>query len=323
MNMMIDFDDNYYDYIDEKYNYDNITKFNVAFSKYVGTKYCIDINTATIGLLTILLSLNISDGNVIIPSYGHNCGLNCLQTLNLNYKICNINYNTLCMDYKELKNTIDNKTKVVIFTNQTGYVGEDLIKIMNFCRSKNIILIEDASQGLGNKYKGKMAGTFGDIGIYSFTGPKLLRSGNGGCIVTNNTILYNEIVKIKKQFNFKLSPILCYYLIQQLDKIDTYLINKKRIFNTYKKYLDIHSFSNDNNNVTYSIGYLSKKANKLCSILGTDKQLKFRYKYYQNFSDDINAINLYNEFIELPQYWGLTELQIKQLADKIKIIEGI
>ena len=92
------------------------------------------------------------------------------------------------MDPDKLKMIISKDTKAVIFIEHLGYCGEDLIKVKNIYDEYNTYLIEDSAQSLGqiNKNVNKMGGTIGEFGIYSFSGTKLLRSSEGGCLITNN-----------------------------------------------------------------------------------------------------------------------------------------
>jgi len=85
---------------------------------------------------------------------------------------------------KRFKKKITKKTKAIVITHTYGNICE-IDKIKRFAKNRGIILIEDAAEALGSKFKYKFAGTIGDIGIYSFQATKTITTGEGGAVVVN------------------------------------------------------------------------------------------------------------------------------------------
>ena len=77
--------------------------------------------------------------------------------------------------------------------NFAGNTGSDLVEIEKFCKDEKLILIEDAACALGNSFEGKMAGSFGDISTLSLSAPKIITTGQGGAILTNNDKLIRRV----------------------------------------------------------------------------------------------------------------------------------
>ena len=98
------------------------------------------------------------------------------------------------------------KTKAIIYVNVSGR-GSNIIAIKKIAKAKKIYLVEDSSEALFSKYKKKFYGTYGDIGCYSFAPNKIITTGQGGMLVTNNLKLYKKFYIIKNQGKTKKNQI--------------------------------------------------------------------------------------------------------------------
>jgi len=101
---------------------------------------------------------------------------------------------SFAMDPEDLKRKITPQTKVVIPSHLSGTVA-DMDKIMAIAREHSLMVLEDSAEAIGATYKGKRTGTIGDIGIYSFQTAKLMISGEGGCVITNDVALYERAIR--------------------------------------------------------------------------------------------------------------------------------
>jgi perosamine synthetase len=132
-----------------------------------------------------------------------------------------------------------------------------LDKIINICKKRNIKIVEDASESLGNfflvgRYKGKHTGTIGDVGCLSFNGNKIITAGGGGMILTNNKKIYEKALYLTTQakddgelfihndigYNYRLSNIHAALGIAQLENINKVIYKKKIIYNFYRNKLN-------------------------------------------------------------------------------------
>ena len=179
----------------------------------------------------------------------------------------------------------------VFFINHLGYIGEDLFEIKRICDFYNITLIEDSAQGLGEVYNGIPAGSVGEFGIYSFSGTKLIRCGEGGAIVTSNQLIRNKVEKLAAMGigNYDMSPMSAIFLTEQLHDIDR--ITKLR-FKSYNKYvsngLNLISFKTDNNIGYNACAVLLSKLNKLnlLSSLLEKSGYETRSRFYKPLTEN-------------------------------------
>jgi perosamine synthetase len=214
----------------------SVTRFEDMVAEYTGAEYAIATSSGTTALLTCLIVLKIN--SIALPNYSFIAAMNVAGfTHTKEIQIVDIDYKTLCMNYDLLKSRIDN-TDVVLFINHNGYVGTELEKIRDLCSEKQKLLIEDAACALGQVYNSKHAGTFGDIGCFSFSVPKIITTGQGGMIVTTGKDFAKRCREVIDQgsttwrqdgyhqsigLNFKMSDIAASYGIAQMKNIDKLL----------------------------------------------------------------------------------------------------
>jgi len=163
-----------------------VRKFESFWSEITGADYCISVNSATSGITTSLLALDLEPGSEVITtpfSFTATCAAiiaaNCVPVF------CDIDKDTFCISPHSLKSVITKKTKCVLAVHWCGNAG-DLDEIGKICQDKNLYLVEDSAQAPATFYKGKALGTIGDVGILSFNEPKNIMTGEGGLILTNN-----------------------------------------------------------------------------------------------------------------------------------------
>ena len=138
-------------------------------------------------------------------------------------------------------------TKAVIHVSLNGRCN-DLEALKRLCREKNLMLIEDAAQSLGSWQKGSHLGTLADIGIFSFSVPKIISTGQGGALVTNNDDLAHKIRRLKDfgrarggidthdtvGFNFKFTDVQAVIGLEQMKKLPERIGRKKEIYQRYE-----------------------------------------------------------------------------------------
>ena len=123
-------------------------------------------------------------------------------------------------------------------------------KLYKLCRKHNIKLLEDASEALGSKYNGKFLGTYGDVGVLSFNGNKIITSGAGGALMTNNLNIYKKADHLAQNakivhkwkyeyndlgYNIKMPNLNAALGLAQIEKLNKYIKSKKKLFKLYDK----------------------------------------------------------------------------------------
>ena len=177
-------------------------KFEKQFSKYIGSKYSVMVNSgSSANLLAIFASINPMRKNrakhgdeVLIPSLCWSTSLWPIVQAGLKPKFIDIDLESLNVTADELIKNISKKTKIIMGVHVLGNSVE-IDKVRDHCREKKIILIEDTCESLGSKYKKSNLGTYGDFGTFSFYYSHQMTSGEGGMIICKNKKDY-DILKM-------------------------------------------------------------------------------------------------------------------------------
>lgn len=222
-------------------------EFEQMICEYTGAKYCSVVSNGTVSLFVALKAIGVGEGDeVIVPDYTMIATPNAVVLAGATPVFVDIDDQT-CLDLKEVEKAITAKTKAVIHVSINGRAGQ-LDQLKKTCDQKSIVLIEDAAQSLGSFYRGRHLGTIGQIGSFSFSVPKIITTGQGGALVTNDEALYQKICKIKDfgrigggidihdefGWNFKFTDLQAVFGMEQMKKLPARVKRKKEIAERYK-----------------------------------------------------------------------------------------
>lgn len=223
---------------------------NLITKKALITHSC----TAALEMAAILIDIKEGD-EVIMPSYTFVSTANAFVLRGATPVFVDIRFDTLNLDENLIIQAITPKTRAIVVVHYAG-VPCEMDSIMKIAREKNLIVIEDAAQGLGSKYKDKHLGTIGDIGCLSFHETKNIISGEGGAILLNNEkfIKRAEIIREKgtnrSEFfrgfvdkytwvdigsSYLASELISAFLYAQLENLEKITNLRKSIWNKYNK----------------------------------------------------------------------------------------
>jgi len=167
------------------------------FKEYYHVKHALAIQSATAGLHTAVAALNVNPGDEILVTPYSMCASATAAVMHNAIPIfVDIDENTFNMNPKKIKKAISPETKAIIVVHLFGYPAE-MDEIMQIAREYNLKVIEDVAQAPGSIYKGKLIGTIGDIGVFSFNQNKTISTGEGGIVVTNDDELARRIELIR------------------------------------------------------------------------------------------------------------------------------
>ena len=170
-----------------------IEELENLIKNYVGTDYCAVLNSGTSALHATLLSYGVgTNDEVIIPSFSFISTANSIQFVNAIPKFSEIEELTFGLDPNLIKSKISNKTKAIMPMDYGG-MSCQIFELQKIANEHNLILIEDAAEGLGSSVKGKKVGSISDSSIFSFCGNKVLTTGEGGAVVTNSKEIYEKV----------------------------------------------------------------------------------------------------------------------------------
>jgi len=170
-----------------------IEELENQIKNYVGTDYCAVLNSGTSALHATLLSYGIgTNDEVIIPSFSFISTANSIQFVNAIPKFSEIEEHTFGLDPNLIKSKISNKTKAIMPMDYGG-MSCQISELKKIAHDNDLILIEDAAEGLGSSVNGKKVGSISDSAIFSFCGNKVLTTGEGGAVVTDSKEIYEKI----------------------------------------------------------------------------------------------------------------------------------
>lgn len=181
----------------------HVKEFEVEFAQFVGSKYCVMVNSGSSANLLAVAALFFVKENklkagdeVIVPAVSWSTTYYPLQQYGLKLKFVDIDKNTLNIDLNELQSAINEKTRAIFAVNLLGNPinYNELNEIID---GKNIILLEDNCESLGAKFNGKQAGTFGLLGTYSSFFSHHISTMEGGLVVTDDKELYHIMLSMR------------------------------------------------------------------------------------------------------------------------------
>lgn len=163
-----------------------INKFEKQFCKKFKIKHAVTFNSATTALHAAIVALGIGPGDeVIAPPFSMSASVTAVLMNGAVPIFADLEDKTFCLDPEEVKKKITSRTRAIMVVNLFGGPAE-LGRLLKIARKKNIKIIEDNAQSPGGMYGGRFTGTIGDIGVFSFNVHKVIQSGEGGVLVTNN-----------------------------------------------------------------------------------------------------------------------------------------
>jgi len=162
----------------------NVKNLEEEIRKYVGSKYCIAVSSCTSGLMLVLKGLNLK-GEIILPSFTFSASGHVVLWNNLTPVFADIKEDTYEIDPASIEKLITSKTSAILATHIFGNPC-NITALEKIAKKYRLKLIFDAAHGLGSKQGNKKVGVFGDAEVFSCSPTKLLTTGEGGLITTNN-----------------------------------------------------------------------------------------------------------------------------------------
>lgn len=167
--------------------------FSAAIRERTGAVHCALTTSGTIALSVAAHAIGLQPGDeVLVPAYGVISTINAFASIGLRPRLVDIDRGTGCIDVDRLGGSIRPETRAVCFVDFSGFTGPNLVRAVEICDAQRIPLIEDAACALGHRFEGRSAGTFGTVGTYSFSVPKVLTTGQGGAVVTSDAAIANR-----------------------------------------------------------------------------------------------------------------------------------
>ncbi|HSB49996.1 MAG TPA: DegT/DnrJ/EryC1/StrS family aminotransferase [Nitrosopumilaceae archaeon] len=218
----------------------NVQEFEKLVSEFTKSKYAVAVNSGTAALQAALLALDIKKGDeVLIPSFSFVATANAVISTGAKPIFVDILQENYTMDPNDLRKKITKKSKAIIPVHLYGNVAF-IDQISEIAKKHRLDVIEDAAQSLGSTLRGKHTGTFSELGCYSLYPAKVMTSGEGGLITTNNKKLHAKLLMIRNHgmvngndtrifgLNLRLPEISAAIAKIQIKKLPKFLFQRKK-----------------------------------------------------------------------------------------------
>ncbi len=218
------------------------TEFENLVAEYIGCKYAFAMSSCTTALHLSLVVASIKAGDeVLVADFTFPATANVVVQLGAIPVLVDINLDTYTINIEDLESKITPKSKAIIPVHTFG-CSADMEPILNIAKKHGLIVIEDAACALGTTYYDRCCGTLADFGCFSFHPRKVITTGEGGMITTNNPEFAEKIKLLRNHggikngywyhylaagYNYRLSDINAAIGVAQMEKL-SYLIERKR-----------------------------------------------------------------------------------------------
>jgi perosamine synthetase len=326
-----------------------VEKFEKTFCEYCDTKYALTTANGTVALHLALTALGINqEDEVIVPDFTFVATANAVKYLGAKVITVDIDEETYCISPKAIEKAITSKTKAIVPVHLYGHPA-NMDEINKIANNNNVFVIEDAAEAHGAEINGKKVGGLGEAGIFSFYGNKIITSGEGGMITTNNHILYEKMKYLRDQamssekrywhteigFNYRMTNLQAALALAQLERINIILDKKIEIFSWYQNQLNnikgikLNSKLDNYKNVYWAIciELLDFSETERDSIIAKLNENNIDSRpYFYPISEMPMYSSVYNPVtkliskrgINLPSYYDITQDQVLYICKELK-----
>ncbi|MBN2454683.1 DegT/DnrJ/EryC1/StrS family aminotransferase [Candidatus Woesearchaeota archaeon] len=329
----------------------NIEEFENGLAKVAGSKYCCAASSGTSALHLMFSAAGIGKGDeVLIPDYTFFSPANMVEACGAKPVMADIKLETLNLNPEDFEKRITEKTKAVLAIHQFGNPAE-MGEIKKIAGEKGISVFEDAACALGAKCGGKSCGSIGKAGIFSFHPRKIISTGEGGAVVTNDKEFAEKAAKLRNHgiekkdgaklmtelgFNYRMNEIAAAMGNAQLKKLDEIIGRRKEIASIYKEKLASFALLPNREGHIYQsyVIIAGKDRDKIVKKLGKEgieagkgaetihMQPYYRKKYGLKESEFPKSNEAYRKAITLPIHTGMSDEEAAFVAEKARELLG-
>lgn len=220
-----------------------------AFAQKHQARYAVAVNSGTSSLEILLRILDVRGKEVIVPTNTFFATAAAVVHAGGVPRFADINAETFALSLNGLQQALSDRTAGVIIVHIGGIITPEIREISDFCRQKSLFLIEDAAHAHGSSLSGKMAGTFGIGGSFSFYPTKVMTTGEGGMIVTDDEGIYKEALIYRDQgkagfygnyhvrmgYNWRISELHAVLGLAQLKRLDEFIEARTQVARIYSQ----------------------------------------------------------------------------------------
>lgn len=343
-----------------------VDQFEKMTAEYAGTKYAVATSSGTTALHICLILAGVGQHDLVIaPNITFIATLNAIKYTGAAPILIDTDANNWQMDIDVLSNFLTTQTEqknntcyhiatgkripIIMPVHVLGNIC-DMDRLLLIAKQHNLVVIEDSTEALGSYYKGKHAGSFGLMGTFSYNGNKIITTGGGGMIVTNDVALAKRAKHLTTQaksdpfeylhdeigYNYRLVNVAAAMGVAQMEQLPSFIARKKEIIAFYKSALagvgDI-AFQQVSNDVeaNWWLPTISTAKQKEALKVLNDAKLQSRpfwvpMNQLPMFANDIFVSNnnqadwVYKHCLSIPCSTNITNAQLQQVVDKLQSI---
>lgn len=311
-----------------------VAEFERAVAAESGIRHCVATTSGTTALMLALLA--IADPSrpkkILFPAYTFLAGANAARFAGFEVELVDVEPETLCMSASLLSETLERTGPVaaVMFVNHNAYVGARRRTIRETCDRFGVPLIEDSAQCFGVQME-----PVGHVGAYSFSVPKLVTAGQGGCVVTNDDTVAATVRSLidhggdwresrihhRVGGNFRFNDILAAFGLSQIERLDRLRALRKGVFDSYRARIPVLDHGMES---AWMVMYRTRDAAGLArSLFSKGIQAVQYYRPihhnppFRTKRDYPEAEAAYREWLYLPSSLSLTSAEIAEVCDAI------
>lgn len=232
--------------------FEQTRKFERSIADYTGARFCVAAPSGTMALFLALAACGVEHGDeVIVPDFTMAATATAVILAGAQIVFADVEPATMCLDVGRISGLISDRTRAIAFVSLNGRAPACLADFIGRCRMRGIRVVEDAAQSLGSRLAGRHLGTLGDCGCFSFSSQKLVTTGQGGAVVTDDEGLY-EAMKLLRDFgraeggsdhyvrvgwNLKFTDLQAVIGLEQMKRLPALVARKRQIFSWYAEAL--------------------------------------------------------------------------------------
>lgn len=232
-----------------------IERFEAEFASHCSTGHTVATNNGTTALHLVLAALDVGPGDeVVVPAFTYIATANAVVYCGAKPVFVDVDPATWCIDPAQVAAAITPRTKAVIAVDIYGHPA-DYPALRRVCASNNVALVADAAESLGGTLDNRPVGSLADATTFSFFGNKILTSGEGGCVTTDDTALADRMRLLRNQgmdperryyfpvvgFNYRMTNIAAAVLCAQLERSSHLIGERRRVVNAYNDAFSLNS----------------------------------------------------------------------------------
>lgn len=226
-----------------------VPRFEEVFAKFCGARYAVSASNGTTALHLALLGLGIGPGDeVIVPSLTFIASANAVRHTGADPVFVDVDPATWTIDPRAVEAAVTSRTRAIMPVHLFGHPA-DMDAINDIARRHGLSVVEDAAEAHGARYRGRPVGALGDAGVFSFYGNKIVTTGEGGMITTNDEELAGRMRVLRDHgmsptrrywhpvlgYNYRITNLQAAVGVAQMERVDAILRDKARIYAAYDR----------------------------------------------------------------------------------------